>query len=88
MLLFLLMFVYLFMYGCEVGWLLWMIVCGVGVLLMFGVLLVVEVCWFVCGYDLLFDVCLFCNLVVVFGLLFVFLFYMLSVFFLSYGIYL
>ncbi|ARF89110.1 major facilitator superfamily protein [Burkholderia cenocepacia] len=86
--LFLLMLVYPLTHGREAGWPLWMIACGVGALPMLGALLAVEARRLARGHDPLLDVRLFRNPVVALGLLLAFLFYTLSAFFLSYGIYL
>ncbi|KVN32330.1 MFS transporter [Burkholderia stagnalis] len=86
--LFLLMLVYPLTRGHEEGWPLWMTACLIGALPMLGVLLTVEGRRLAAGHDPLLDVRLFRNPVVALGLALAFLFYMLSAFFLSYGIYL
>ncbi|AXK63005.1 MFS transporter [Burkholderia sp. IDO3] len=86
--LFLLMLVYPLTHGREAGWPLWMVACLVGALPMLGALLTVEARRLAGGRDPLLDVRLLRNPVVALGLTLAFLFYMLSVFFLSYGIYL
>ncbi|QTD92234.1 MFS transporter [Burkholderia anthina] len=86
--LFLLMLVYPLTHGREAGWPLWMVACLVGALPMLGALLTVEARRLAVGRDPLLDVRLLRNPVVALGLTLAFLFYMLSVFFLSYGIYL
>ncbi|MBY4767242.1 MFS transporter [Burkholderia ambifaria] len=86
--LFLLMLVYPLTHGREAGWPLWMVACIVGALPMLGALLAVEVRRLAGGRDALLDVRLLRNPVVALGLTLAFLFYMLSAFFLSYGIYL
>ncbi|MBM2767529.1 MFS transporter [Burkholderia anthina] len=86
--LFLLMLVYPLTHGRETGWPLWMVACLVGALPMLGALLTVEARRLAGGRDPLLDVRLLRNPVVALGLTLAFLFYMLSVFFLSYGIYL
>ncbi|MDR8727151.1 MFS transporter [Burkholderia pseudomultivorans] len=86
--LFLLMLVYPLTHGRDAGWPLWMVACGVGALPMLGALLTVEARQLAGGRDPLLDVRLFRNPVVATGLGLAFLFYMLSAFFLSYGIYL
>ncbi|MBN3820279.1 MFS transporter, partial [Paraburkholderia sp. Se-20369] len=86
--LFLLMLVYPLTRGHEEGWPLWMTACLIGALPMLGVLLKVEGRRLAAGQDPLLDVRLFRNPVVALGLTLAFLFYMLSAFFLSYGIYL
>ncbi|MBF5010008.1 MFS transporter [Burkholderia pseudomultivorans] len=86
--LFLLMLVYPLTHGRDAGWPLWMVACGVGALPMLGALLTVEARRLAGGRDPLLDVRLFRNPVVATGLGLAFLFYMLSAFFLSYGIYL
>ncbi|QQK00102.1 MFS transporter [Burkholderia ambifaria] len=86
--LFLLMLVYPLTHGREAGWPLWMAACIVGALPMLGALLAVEARRLAGGRDALLDVRLLRNPVVALGLTLAFLFYMLSAFFLSYGIYL
>ncbi|MDN7487719.1 MFS transporter [Burkholderia sp. AU45274] len=86
--LFLLMLVYPLTHGREAGWPLWMVACLVGALPMLGALLAVEARRLAGGHDPLLDVRLFRNPVVALGLVLAFLFYTLSAFFLSYGIYL
>ncbi|UEP37495.1 MFS transporter [Burkholderia ambifaria] len=86
--LFLLMLVYPLTHGREAGWPLWMVACIVGALPMLGALLAVEARRLAGGRDALLDVRLLRNPVVALGLTLAFLFYMLSAFFLSYGIYL
>ena len=86
--LFLLMLVYPLTHGREAGWPLWMVACLVGALPMLGALLAVEARRLTSGHDPLLDVRLFRNPVVALGLVLAFLFYTLSAFFLSYGIYL
>ncbi|MDN7902882.1 MFS transporter [Burkholderia diffusa] len=86
--LFLLMLVYPLTRGREAGWPLWMVACIAGALPMLGALLAVEARRIAGGHDPLLDVRLLRNPVVVLGLTLAFLFYMLSAFFLSYGIYL
>ncbi|MGP8471071.1 MFS transporter [Burkholderia sp. PR2] len=86
--LFLLMLVYPLTHGREAGWPLWMVACIAGALPMLGALLAVEARRIAGGRDPLLDVRLLRNPVVVLGLTLAFLFYMLSAFFLSYGIYL
>ncbi|MBR8225095.1 MFS transporter [Burkholderia ambifaria] len=86
--LFLLMLVYPLTHGREAGWPLWMVACIVGALPMLGALLAVEARRLAGGRDVLLDVRLLRNPVVALGLTLAFLFYMLSAFFLSYGIYL
>ncbi|KVF68525.1 MFS transporter [Burkholderia sp. FL-7-2-10-S1-D7] len=86
--LFLLMLVYPLTHGREAGWPLWMVACIAGALPMLGALLAVEARRIAGGRDPLLDVRLLRNPVVVLGLMLAFLFYMLSAFFLSYGIYL
>ncbi|MBY4870291.1 MULTISPECIES: MFS transporter [Burkholderia] len=86
--LFLLMLVYPLTHGREAGWPLWMVACLVGALPMLGALLTVEARRLAGGRDPLLDVRLLRNPVVALGLTLAFLFYMLSAFFLSYGIYL
>ena len=85
--LFLLMLVYPLTHGREAGWPLWMVACLVGALPMLGALLAVEARRLAGGHDPLLDVRLFRNPVVALAVL-AFLFYTLSAFFLSYGIYL
>lgn len=86
--LFLLMLVYPLTQGREAGWPHWMVACLVGALPMLGVLLKVEGRRLVDGKDPLLDVRLFRNPVVALGLVLAFLFYTMSAFYLSYGIYL
>ena len=86
--LFLLMLVYPLTHGREAGWPLWMVACLVGALPMLGALLAVEARRLAGGHDPLLDVRLFRNPVVALELVLAFLFYTLSAFFLSYGIYL
>ncbi|WP_175671233.1 MFS transporter [Burkholderia ambifaria] len=86
--LFLLMLVYPLTHGREAGWPLWMVASIVGALPMLGALLAVEARRLAGGRDALLDVRLLRNPVVALGLTLAFLFYMLSAFFLSYGIYL
>lgn len=85
---FLLMLVYPLTHGREAGWPPWMVACIVGALPMLGALLAVEVRRLAGSRDALLDVRLLRNPVVALGLTLAFLFYMLSAFFLSYGIYL
>ncbi|WP_175911558.1 MFS transporter [Burkholderia sp. BCC1640] len=84
----LLMLVYPLTHGREAGWPLWMVACIAGALPMLGALLAVEARRLAGGRDALLDVRLLRNPVVALGLTLAFLFYMLSAFFLSYGIYL
>ncbi|MBB2927661.1 MFS transporter [Paraburkholderia silvatlantica] len=86
--LFLLMLVYPLTRGRESGWPLWMRVCLAGSLPMLGLLLRVEWRSLVNGKDPLLDVRLFRNPVIALGLVLAFLFYTMSAFFLTYGIYL
>ncbi|WP_431824761.1 MFS transporter [Burkholderia sp. F1] len=86
--LFLLMLIYPLTRGHEAGWPLWMTACLAGALPMLGVLLKVEGRRLAGGHDPLLDVRLFRNPVVALGLALAFLFYAMSAFFLSYGIYL
>ena len=86
--LFLLMLVYPLTRGREEGWPAWMLLCLVGALPMLGVLLRVETRSLAAGRDPLLDVRLLRNPVVAVGLVIAFLFYTLSAFFLTYGIYL
>lgn len=86
--LFLLMLVYPLTRGREAGWPLWMLACLVGALPMLGLLLRVEWRRLLDGHDPLLDVRLFRNPVVALGLALAFLFYTMSAFFLTYGIYL
>lgn len=86
--LFLLMLVYPLTHGREAGWPLWMVACVAGAVPMLGALLAVETRQLAGGRDPLLDVRLLRNPVVALGLALAFLFYMLSAFFLSYGIYL
>jgi EmrB/QacA subfamily drug resistance transporter len=84
----LLMVVYPLTRGRESGWPLWMVLCLVGSLPMLGLLLRVEWRTLENGKDPLLDVRLFRNPVVALGLILAFLFYTMSAFFLTYGIYL
>ncbi|MBN3787150.1 MFS transporter [Burkholderia sp. Ac-20353] len=86
--LFLLMLVYPLTRGREEGWPLWMVACLAGALPMLGLLLKVEARRLADGNDPLLDVRLFRNPVVALGLALAFLFYTMSAFFLTYGIYL
>ncbi|WP_322012856.1 MFS transporter [Paraburkholderia sp. J12] len=86
--LFLLMLVYPLTRGREAGWPLWMVACLIGALPMLGLLLRVEWRQLLAGNDPLLDVRLFRNPVVALGLALAFLFYTMSAFFLTYGIYL
>ncbi|RQS65953.1 MFS transporter [Burkholderia sp. Bp8963] len=86
--LFLLMLVYPLTRGREEGWPLWMVACLAGALPMLGLLLKVEGRRLADGNDPLLDVRLFRNPVVALGLALAFLFYTMSAFFLTYGIYL
>ena len=86
--LFLLMLVYPLTRGRESGWPLWMLACLIGSLPVLGLLLRVEWRSLVNGKDPLLDVRLFRNPVVALGLVLAFLFYTMSAFFLTYGIYL
>ncbi|RBJ75815.1 MFS transporter, partial [Pseudomonas sp. MWU12-2534b] len=86
--LFLLMLVYPLTHGREAGWPLWMVACLVGALPLLGALLAVEARRLAGGHDPLLDVRLLRNPVLALGLVLAFLFYTLSAFFLSYGIYL
>ncbi|MGU7773076.1 MFS transporter [Burkholderia sp. MR1-5-21] len=86
--LFLLMLVYPLTRGREEGWPLWMVACLAGALPMLGLLLNVEGRRLANGNDPLLDVRLFRNPVVALGLALGFLFYSMSAFFLTYGIYL
>ncbi|WP_321934798.1 MFS transporter [Paraburkholderia sp. J8-2] len=86
--LFLLMLVYPLTRGRESGWPLWMLACLIGSLPMLGLLLRVEWRSLAGGRDPLLDVRLFRNPVIALGLVLAFLFYTMSAFFLTYGIYL
>ncbi|CAG9213246.1 Permeases of the major facilitator superfamily [Paraburkholderia tropica] len=86
--LFLLMLVYPLTRGREEGWPTWMLICLAASVPMLGALLRVEARSLARGHDPLLDVRLFRNPVVALGLTLAFLFYTLSAFFLSYGIYL
>jgi EmrB/QacA subfamily drug resistance transporter len=86
--LFLLMLVYPLTRGREAGWPLWMVACLIGALPVLGLLLRVEWRRLLAGNDPLLDVRLFRNPVVALGLALAFLFYTMSAFFLTYGIYL
>lgn len=86
--LFLLMLVYPLTRGREAGWPLWMLACLAGSLPMLYWLVRVEWRKLVDGKDPLLDVRLFRNPVIAIGLAVGFLFYTLSAFFLTYGIYL
>ncbi|WP_233861772.1 MFS transporter [Paraburkholderia adhaesiva] len=86
--LFLLMLVYPLTRGPEAGWPLWMLACLAGSLPMLYLLVRVEWRRLVDGNDPLLDVRLFRNPVIALGLALAFLFYMMSAFFLTYGIYL
>ncbi|WP_027797084.1 MFS transporter [Paraburkholderia acidipaludis] len=86
--LFLLMLVYPLTRGREAGWPLGMLACLAGSLPVLGWLLRVEWRRLAAGHDPLLDLRLFRNPVVVVGLALAFLFYTMSAFFLTYGIYL
>lgn len=86
--LFLLMIVYPLTQGRENGWPMWMLACLALAAPMLALLLHVERRTLAAGSDPLLDVRLFRNPVVALGLTLAFLFYTLSAFFLSYGIYL
>ncbi|MBN3813166.1 MFS transporter [Paraburkholderia sp. Ac-20347] len=86
--LFLLMLVYPLTRGREEGWPTWMLICLAASVPMLGALLRVEARSLARGHDPLLDVRLFRNPVIALGLVLAFLFYTLSAFFLSYGIYL
>ncbi|WP_322056105.1 MFS transporter [Paraburkholderia sp. J63] len=86
--LFLLMLVYPLTRGREAGWPAWMLFCLAAALPMLGLLLRVEKRSLAAGRDPLLDVRLLHNPVVALGLALAFLFYLLSAFFLTYGIYL
>jgi EmrB/QacA subfamily drug resistance transporter len=86
--LFLLMLVYPLTRGREAGWPLWMLACLAGALPVLGWLLRVEWRRLAEGRDPLLDLRLFRNPVVALGLALAFLFYTMSAFFLTYGIYL
>lgn len=86
--LFLLMLVYPLTQGRETGWPAWMLACLALSLPVLALLLRVERRTLEAGRDPLLDVRLFRNPVVALGLTLAFLFYMLSAFFLSYGIFL
>ncbi|PXW27262.1 MFS transporter [Paraburkholderia caballeronis] len=86
--LFLLMLVYPLTRGREEGWPLWMLACLAGSVPVLGLLLKVEWQRLGAGRDPLLDLRLFRNPVVTLGLALAFLFYTLSAFFLSYGIWL
>lgn len=86
--LFLLMLVYPLTRGREAGWPAWMLFCLAAALPMLGLLLRVEKRSLAAGSDPLLDVRLLRNPVVALGLALAFLFYLLSAFFLTYGIYL
>lgn len=86
--LFLLMLVYPLARGREAGWPMWMVACLAGSLPVLGLLLRVEWRSLAQGKDPLLDLHLFRNPVVALGLALAFLFYAMSAFFLTYGIYL
>lgn len=86
--LFLLMLVYPLTRGREEGWPAWMQLCLAASLPVLALLLKVEWRRIVSGLDPLLDLRLFRNPVVVLGLALAFLFYTMSAFFLSYGIWL
>ncbi|MGN6578955.1 MAG: MFS transporter [Bordetella sp.] len=86
--LFLLMLVYPLARGREAGWPMGMIACLVGSLPVLALLLRVEWRRQMNGSDPLLDLHLFHNPVVALGLVLAFLFYAMSAFFLTYGIYL
>ncbi|WP_321817158.1 MULTISPECIES: MFS transporter [unclassified Paraburkholderia] len=86
--LFLLMLVYPLTRGREEGWPAWMLFCLAASVPVLGLLLRVELRTLAAGKDPLLDVRLLRNPVVALGLALAFLFYLLSAFFLSYGIYL
>ncbi|PRE10312.1 MFS transporter [Burkholderia multivorans] len=86
--LFLLMLVYPLTHGRDAGWSTWMVACAIGALPVLAALLAVEARQLAAGRDPLLDLRLFRHPVVALGLALAFLFYMLSAFFLSYGIYL
>ncbi len=86
--LFLLMLVYPLTRGREDGWPAWMLLCLAASVPVLGLLLRVESRTLAAGKDPLLDVRLLRNPVVALGLALAFLFYLLSAFFLSYGIYL
>ncbi|WP_322068400.1 MFS transporter [Paraburkholderia bannensis] len=86
--LFLLMLVYPLTRGREDGWPAWMLLCLAASVPVLGLLLRVEARTLAAGKDPLLDVRLLRNPVVALGLALAFLFYLLSAFFLSYGIYL
>jgi EmrB/QacA subfamily drug resistance transporter len=86
--LFLLMLVYPLTRGREEGWPAWMLLCLAASLPMLGLLLRVESRSLLAGHDPLLDVRLLRNPVVALGLALAVLFYTLSAFFLTYGIYL
>lgn len=86
--LFLLMLVYPLTRGREEGWPAWMLFCLAASVPVLGLLLRVESRTLAAGKDPLLDVRLLRNPVVALGLALAFLFYLMSAFFLSYGIYL
>ncbi|WP_322044630.1 MFS transporter [Paraburkholderia sp. J67] len=86
--LFLLMLVYPLTRGREDGWPAWMLVCLAASVPVLGLLLRVELRSLAAGKEPLLDVRLLRNPVVALGLALAFLFYLMSAFFLSYGIYL
>ncbi|WP_322052702.1 MFS transporter [Paraburkholderia bannensis] len=86
--LFLLMLVYPLTRGREDGWPAWMLLYLAASVPVLGLLLRVESRTLAAGKDPLLDVRLLRNPVVALGLALAFLFYLLSAFFLSYGIYL
>ncbi|PLZ00156.1 MFS transporter [Burkholderia sp. WAC0059] len=86
--LFLLMLVYPLTRGREDGWPAWILACLAGSLPVLALLLAVEWRRLLAGHDPLLDLRLFRNPVVALGLALAFLFYTMSAFFLSYGIYL
>ncbi|WP_118180290.1 MFS transporter [Paraburkholderia phosphatilytica] len=86
--LFLLMLVYPLTRGREEGWPLWMQLCLIGTLPVLALLLRVEWRKLSAGQDPLLDLRLFRHPVVALGLVLAFLFYTLSAFFLTYGIWL
>ncbi len=86
--LFLLMLVYPLTRGREEGWPAPLLLCLAGSVPVLGLLLIVEWRQLRLGRDPLLDLRLFRNPVVALGLVLAFLFYMTSVFFLSFGIYL
>jgi EmrB/QacA subfamily drug resistance transporter len=86
--LFLLMLVYPLTRGRDLGWPSWTIACLIGSVPVLGLLLRTEWRILVNGKDPLLDVRLFRNPVIALGLLLAFLFYTMSAFFLTYGVYL